>query len=400
MAHLVQFNILIYNIFLLFFIKSKFLAQILYCTYLIVKTNFKSMKSLIQIILVAVMLLSTYTQSNAQVGIGTTAPDASAVLELNSSSKGFLPPRMTAYPTSPAIGLTVYRTDLNGYYTWNGTAWTQNVFGSSSSSLSTITVSALTYTIALTDAVIILNTVSGQTLTLPSASAAVGKVYWIINTATSAKSVNSYINLSNNNTNKLSGQSSITLLSDGTSWKQIQGSETDNSGGAQSVGHATKFMSSDVYHTPWQSPWGLLNLSELNIDVPAGKTLHAEYMLYGQTSNAAVPPSWLRFTGPTFATDYFWAQLSFKNSTSYDTGEDFILFNQYQNENDGTVIASQVDTEFPTANAVYPMLLKLNYKNKGTSPVTLSISFAGDRSGTAVTSLGILATSNVVYSIY
>jgi hypothetical protein len=340
--------------------------------------------------------MSTY----AQVGVGTTNPDASAILELNSTNKGFLPPRMTAYPSSPAIGLTVYRTDLNGYYTWNGTAWTQNVFGSSSSSLSTITVSALTYTIALTDAVIILNTVSGQTLTLPSASAAVGKVYWIINTATSAKSVNSYINLSNNNTNKLSGQSSITLLSDGTSWKQIQGSETDNSGGAQSVGHATKFMSSDVYHTPWEAPWGLLNLSELNIDVPAGKTLHAEYMLYGQTSNAAVPPTWLKFTGPTFATDYFWAQLSFKNSTSYDTGEDFILFNQYQNENNGTVVASQVDTEFPTANAVYPMLLKLNYKNRGTSSVTFSILFAGDRSGITVTSLGILATSNVVYSIY
>lgn len=212
--------------------------------------------------------------SFAQVGIGTTAPDASAVLELNSNSKGFLPPRMTAYPTSPAIGLTIYRTDLNGYYTWNGSAWTQNVFGSSSSTLASTTISATNYTVLLTDAVIILNTVSAQTLTLPSASAAPGKVYWIINTAISAKSVNSYINLSNNNTNKLSGQSSLTLFSDGTNWKQIQGSEADNSGGAQSVSHATKFMSSDVYHSPWQAPWGLLSLSELNIDVPAGKTLH------------------------------------------------------------------------------------------------------------------------------
>jgi hypothetical protein len=360
------------------------------------KLVMREVKMLLSIMLVFVVCKYGY----AQVGIGTSSPDASAVLELNSSSKGFLPPRMTTYPTSPAIGLTVYRTDLNGYYTWNGTTWTQNVFGSTSSTLSTITVSALNYTIALTDAVIILNTVSGQTLTLPSASAAIGKVYWIVNTATSAKNVNSYVNLSNNNTNKLSGQSSITLLSDGTNWKQIQGSETDNSGGAQTVSHATKSMSSDVYHSPWQAPWNLLNLSELNIDVPAGKTLHAEYILYGQTSNSAVPPTWLRFTGPTFATDYFWAQLSFKNSTSYDTGEDFILFNQYQNENDGTVVASQVDTEFPTANAVYPMLLKLNYKNRGTATVSFSISFAGDRSGITVASLGILATSNVVYSIY
>jgi hypothetical protein len=346
------------------------------------------------------LILCYSTNSYAQVGIGTFSPDASAVLELNSSTKGFLPPRMTAYPTSPAIGLTVYRTDLNGYYTWNGTAWTQNVYGSATSNLASTTVSAVSYNILPTDAVIILNTVSGQTLTLPNASTASGKMYWIINTATSTKNVNSYINLSNNNTNKLSGQSSITLLSDGTNWKQIQGSETDNSGGAQMVSHATKSMSSDVYHSPWQAPWNLLSLNELNIDVPAGKTLHAEYILYGQTSNSAVPPTWLRFTGPTFATDYFWAQLSFKNSTSYDTGEDFILFNQYQNENDGTVVASQVDTEFPTANAVYPMLLKLNYKNRGTATVSFSISFAGDRSGITVASLGILATSNVVYSIY
>ena len=358
------------------------------------------MKSLIQIILVAVVILSTYTQSNAQVGIGTTAPDASAVLELNSSTKGFLPPRMTAYPTSPAIGLTIYRTDLNGFYTWNGTAWTQSVYGSSSSTLASTTVSATNYSVLLTDAVIVLNTASGQTLTLPSANTATGKVYWIINTATAAKSVNSYINLSNNNTNKLSGQSSITLVSDGTTWKQIQGSETDNSGGAQAVSHATKFMSSDVYHSPWESPWGMLSLNELNIDVPAGKTLHAEYILYGQTSNAAVPPTWLKFTGPTFATDYFWGQLSFKNSTSYDTGEEIIQFNSYNNENNGTVVASQVDTECPTANAVHPMLLKVIYKNKGTSSVTFSISFAGDRSGVTVTSLGILANSNVVYSIY
>jgi hypothetical protein len=46
------------------------------------------------------------------------------------------------------------------------------------------------------------------------------------------------------------------------------------------------------------------------------------------------------------------------------------------------------------------MLLKLNYKNRGTATVSFSISFAGDRSGLTVASLGILATSNVVYSIY
>jgi hypothetical protein len=61
--------------------------------------------------------------ANAQIGIGTTSPDASAALDITSDNKGLLIPRMTVYPSSPATGLTVYRTDLNGFYTWNGTAW-------------------------------------------------------------------------------------------------------------------------------------------------------------------------------------------------------------------------------------------------------------------------------------
>jgi hypothetical protein len=340
--------------------------------------------------------MSTY----AQVGVGTTNPDASAILELNSTNKGFLPPRMTAYPSSPAIGLTIYRTDLNGYYTWNGSAWTQNVFGTSSSTLNSATITASAYTLTLSDNIINLTTLSSQTLTLPSASTATGKVFWIVNTSTTTKNISSYINLNNSSTTKISAQSSIGIVSDGANWKQFQGSESDNSGGAQVVNHAVKTMSSDVYHSPWQSPWGLLGLNELNIDVPAGKTLHAEYVLYGQTTNAAVPPTWLKFSGPNFAIDYFLAELRFKNTTSYDTGEEVILFNQYQNENTGTIIANQVDTEYPLANTIYPMLLKVTYKNRDASPITFNISFAGDRSGTAVTSLGILATSHVIYSIY
>jgi hypothetical protein len=370
--------------------------------YIIIVTHLNpfSMKSIrfesVLSILALFLSMSTY----AQVGVGTTNPDASAILELNSTNKGFLPPRMTAYPSSPAIGLTIYRTDLNGYYTWNGSAWTQNVFGTSSSTLNSATITASAYTLTLSDNIINLTTLSNQTLTLPSASTATGKVFWIVNTSTTTKNISSYIILNNSSTTKISAQSSIGIVSDGTNWKQFQGSESDNSGGAQVVNHAVKTMYNDQYHTPWQSPWGLLSLTELNIDVPAGKTLQAEYILYGQTTDANVPPTWFKFTGPTFATDYFWAQLSFKNSTNYDTGEEIIQFNSYNNENNGTVFGSQVDTEFPTANAVHPMMLKVNYRNKGASTVTFNISFAGDRSGVTVASLGILAFSSVVYSIY
>ena len=64
-----------------------------------------------------------------QVGIGTISPNNSAILDLSSNSKGFLPPRMTATQrnaiTSPATGLIVYQTDGNsGIYQFNGSSWT------------------------------------------------------------------------------------------------------------------------------------------------------------------------------------------------------------------------------------------------------------------------------------
>lgn len=63
------------------------------------------------------------------VGIGTAgAPAASALLELNSTQRGFLPPRMNdgqrdAIET-PVAGLTIYNTTTNQLNTYNGAAWT------------------------------------------------------------------------------------------------------------------------------------------------------------------------------------------------------------------------------------------------------------------------------------
>ena len=73
------------------------------------------------------MSMSALAQKD-NVGIGTTKPDQSAILDLNSSSKGLLMPRMslqqrTAIP-SPAKGLIVYQTDfLSGFYFFDGDAW-------------------------------------------------------------------------------------------------------------------------------------------------------------------------------------------------------------------------------------------------------------------------------------
>lgn len=69
--------------------------------------------------------------NTAQVGIGTSSPNASAVLDINSSNKGVLVPRMTkgsrSVINSPADGLLIYQTDdTSGFYYYQGTnGWTR-----------------------------------------------------------------------------------------------------------------------------------------------------------------------------------------------------------------------------------------------------------------------------------
>lgn len=62
---------------------------------------------------------------------GDTTPTASAAFQVNSTTRGFLPPRMTTTErdaiTSPAAGLMVYNTTTNKAQCYNGTAW-QDLF--------------------------------------------------------------------------------------------------------------------------------------------------------------------------------------------------------------------------------------------------------------------------------
>ncbi|NGZ90417.1 hypothetical protein G7034_09135, partial [Psychroflexus sp. C1] len=65
--------------------------------------------------------------ANAQVGIGTTNPDASAGLEVNFNDKGFLPPRITTAQrdaiSNPAEGLMIYNTDENCLQWYDNNGW-------------------------------------------------------------------------------------------------------------------------------------------------------------------------------------------------------------------------------------------------------------------------------------
>ena len=70
--------------------------------------------------------LAALSQGVAINEIGAS-PDASAILDVSSDSKGFLAPRMTTAErdaiASPAIGLIIYNTTEDCLEWWNGTIW-------------------------------------------------------------------------------------------------------------------------------------------------------------------------------------------------------------------------------------------------------------------------------------
>src|SRR5690349_10326948 len=61
------------------------------------------------------------------VGIGTSAPNASAQLDITSTTKGMLVPRVNTTQrisiASPATGLLVFDTDSSSFAYYKGSAW-------------------------------------------------------------------------------------------------------------------------------------------------------------------------------------------------------------------------------------------------------------------------------------
>ena len=83
-------------------------------------------------VFLSLLLISPFNSLFAQnnnVGVGTTTPDPTAILDVTSTSKGVLVPRLTTASrlaiASPAQGLLVYDTDLGCFYYYNTTtsAW-------------------------------------------------------------------------------------------------------------------------------------------------------------------------------------------------------------------------------------------------------------------------------------
>jgi hypothetical protein len=84
------------------------------------------MKKIFSLLVLCISSSILYAQS---VGIGTAVPNASAQLDVRSTTKGLLIPRMTATQrteiTSPAAGLMVYETTTSSFWFYNGSVWNQ-----------------------------------------------------------------------------------------------------------------------------------------------------------------------------------------------------------------------------------------------------------------------------------
>jgi hypothetical protein len=74
-----------------------------------------------------IRVLNIDNAGSISIGNGTTIADASSIMDIGSTTKGFLPPRMTTTQknaiSSPAEGLTVYDTTLHKLCVFDGSTW-------------------------------------------------------------------------------------------------------------------------------------------------------------------------------------------------------------------------------------------------------------------------------------
>jgi len=92
-----------------------------------------------KLVLTSALIFVSVISVVAQVGIGTTTPNSSSVLDLTSTNKAFIPPRMTTAQrnsiATPAAGMMIFNTDSTCVEIYRGSSWFNICTGKSSVSL-------------------------------------------------------------------------------------------------------------------------------------------------------------------------------------------------------------------------------------------------------------------------
>lgn len=160
-------------------------------------------------------------RSDGNVGIGTTSPNNNAILDLTSTTKSFMPPRMTTTQKNavgtPTAGMVVYDSTMNRLSVYNGSIWT----GAGGMAIST---QIANYTITNADNLIRGDATSGAiTITLPTAVGISGAVFYIKKIDSSSNAVN----IATTSSQTMDGVTSIAIttryqayqfVSNGTNW--------------------------------------------------------------------------------------------------------------------------------------------------------------------------------------
>ncbi len=165
-----------------------------------------------------------YIDTNGNVGVGTASPNANALLDLTSTTKALLLPRMTTTQknavASPAAGMFIYDSTLGVTTFYNGSAWTLN------GTLENTTTKTGNYTLTVTDTTIFCDTSGGAfSLTLPTPSTVTGHIYRVIDTKGTFNTNN--LTLVRAASEKIEGLAASKLLQTNWGWFSVISDGTD-----------------------------------------------------------------------------------------------------------------------------------------------------------------------------
>lgn len=248
------------------------------------------MKLLFTVLLATALATATFAQSNVGVGINTSTPDPSAILDVTSTNQGVLIPRMSRDQRNgiqnPVSGLMIYQTDNTpGFYYYTGSAWT-TLNGTNGNTGQGFVNGSAAGQVYLTGAASPYAPQAPQTVTGDITITSTGSTSLAANAVTTAKIANGAVT-----TSKLSA----TGTASATTYLRGDGSWATPSGGGASTGSPFYGIQSSDVAVSAQPP---TYVNTVSINLEAGKTYFLRGSLLAQreagaTVNAA---STYRFT--------------------------------------------------------------------------------------------------------